>query len=118
MNRWSWHRTRVLLLAILLGLGMSLPFVQGSVVAAGMAVALDGAHHVPSNCDGCSGGGHSDMAAGSCLTVCASAVQGLISGEPLALPSVSRTGLQVGQLLLNGRSHRPDHGPPKSLTLD
>ena len=39
MKRWSWHQTRVLLLAILLGLGMSLSFVQGSVMAAAMAVA-------------------------------------------------------------------------------
>jgi hypothetical protein len=117
MKRWSWHRTRVLLLAVLLGLGMSLSFVQGSVMVAGMAVAADGAHQEPSGCDGCSGGDHNGMNPGTCLTVCASAAQGLISGELLPLPSASRSALQVAQLLLSGRSHTPDHGPPKILPL-
>jgi hypothetical protein len=117
MKCWSWYRTRVLLLAVLLGLGMSLSFVQGSVMAATMAVAADGAHHGTSGCDGCGGGDHKDMNAGTCLTVCASAAQGLMSGELLTLPSASRTGFQVAQLLRSGQSHTPDHGPPKTLTL-
>ena len=117
MKCWSWHRTCVLLLAVLLGLGMSLSFVQGSVMAAEMAVAPDGAHHGSSGCDGCGGGDHKDMDAGTCLTVCGSAAQGLMSGELLPLPSASRTGFQVAQLLLSGQSHTPDHGPPKTLTL-
>jgi hypothetical protein len=62
MKRWSWHRTRVLLLAVLLGLGMSLSFVQGSVMVTTMAVAADGADHGSSGCDGCGrGGDHKDM---------------------------------------------------------
>jgi len=105
------------LLAVLLGLGMSLSFVQGGVMAAAMAVAADGAHHGSSGCDGCGGGDHKDMNAGTCLTVCASAAQGLMSGELLTLPSASRTGFQVAQLLRSGQSHTPDHGPPKTLTL-
>jgi hypothetical protein len=117
MSGWSWHRTRVLLLAVLLGLGMSLSFVQGSAMAATMAVAAGGAHHGSSGCDGCGGGDHKDMDAGSCLTVCGSAAQGLMYGELLTLPSASRTGFQVAQLLLSGQSHPPDHGPPKTLTL-
>jgi hypothetical protein len=117
MKRWSWHRRRVLLLAVLLGLGMSLSFVQGSAMAATMAVAADGAHHGSSGCDGCGGGDHKDMNAGTCLTVCASAAQGLISGELFPLPPACRTGFQVAQLLLSGQFHTPDHGPPKTLTL-
>jgi len=117
MKRWSWHRTRVLLLAVLLGLGMSLSFVQGSVMAMAMSVAADGAHHGSSGCDGCSGGDHSDMTAGTCLTICVSAAQGLISGELVPPPSASRTALQINQLLLSGQSHSPHHGPPKILTL-
>ena len=106
-----------MLLAVLLGLGMSLSFVQGGVMAAAMAVAADGAHRGSSGCDGCGGGDHKDMNAGTCLTVCASAAQGLMSGELLTLPSASRTGFQVAQLLRSGQSHTPDHGPPKTLTL-
>jgi hypothetical protein len=117
MKRWTWHRTRVLLLAVLLGLGVSLSFVQGSVIAADMAVAADGAHHGPSGCDGCGAGDHNDMNAGTCLAVCVPVTQGLMSGELLTLPSASRTGFQVAQLLLSGQFHTPDHGPPKILTL-
>ena len=117
MKHRSWHRTRVLLLAVLLGLGMSLSFVQGSVMAAGMTVAANGTHQGPSGCDGCGGGDHDDMNAGTCLTVCASAAQGLISSDLLPLPSASQAGLRVDQLLLSGRFHSPDHGPPKILTL-
>jgi hypothetical protein len=117
MKCWSWHRTRVLLLAVLLGLGMSLSFVQGSVMAATMAVAADGAQHGSSGCDGCGGGDHKDMNAGTCLTVCGSAAQGLMSGELQTLPSAFRTGFQVAHLRISGQSYTPDHGPPKTLTL-
>ena len=48
MDRWSWHRTRVLLLAVLLGLGMSGSPVQGGVIAVEMAFAADDAHQGPS----------------------------------------------------------------------
>jgi hypothetical protein len=117
MKRWSWHRTRVLLLAVLLGLGISLSFVPGSVMAVAMSVAADGAHHGTSGCDGCGGGDHKDMNAGTCLAVCGSAAQGLMSTEPLTLPSASRTGFQVAHLRISGQFHTPDHGPPKTLTL-
>jgi hypothetical protein len=40
---------------------MSLSLVQGSVMAAEMAIAADGAHHGPSDCDGCGGGDHEGM---------------------------------------------------------
>jgi hypothetical protein len=115
MKRWSWHRTRVLLLAVLLGLGMSLSFVQGSMMA--MAVAADGVHPESNGCQGCGGNDHNHMNAGTCVTVCASAAQGLISEELLPPPSASRTPLHIDQVLLSGQSHRPDHGPPKILTL-
>jgi hypothetical protein len=117
MKRWSWHWMRVLLLAFLLGLGMSLSCVQGSVMAAAMAVQADGAHHASCGCDGCSGCDHTDMNAGSCLTACGHAAQGLMRGELLTLPSASRTDFQVARLRLSGQFHRPDHGPPKILIL-
>ena len=113
MKRWSWHRTRVLLLMVLLGLGMSLSCVQGGV----MAVATDDAHHGPGGCDGCGGGGHEGMDAGTCLAVCGTAAQGLMPGELLTLPSASRADFQIAQLHLSGQFHSPDHGPPKILTL-
>ena len=117
MKRWSWHRARVLLLAALLGLGMSLSLVQGGVMAAEMAVATDGAHHGPSGCDGCGGGDHKDMNAGICLSACGSAAQGLLPAEPAAQPPASGASFQAVYLLLDGRFNRPDHGPPKTLTL-
>ena len=117
MKRWSWHRTRVLLLAVLLGLGMSLSFVQGGVMAAEMAVATDDGHHGPNGCSGCGGGDHNDMNAGTCVAVCGPAAQGLMPGELLTLPSASRTGFQVARLHLSSQFHSPDHGPPKILIL-
>ena len=115
MKRWSWHRTRVLLLAVLVGLGMSLSFVQGSMMATAMAVGADGADHGRSGCDSCDGGDHNDMNAGTCLTMCASAAQGPISSDLLPLPSASQAGVQVAQLFLSGQFHSPDHGPAKIL---
>jgi len=117
MKRWSWHRTRALLLAVLLGLGMSLSFVQGSLMAAEMAVAADGGQHGPSGCDGCGGSDHEDMDAGTCLAVCGTVAQGLLPGELLTLPSASRTDIQIARLHLSGQFHSPDHGPPKILIL-
>jgi hypothetical protein len=116
MKRWSLHRTRVLLLAILLGLGVSLSFVQGGVMAGEMAVAADGAHHGSSGCDGCGGGDHK-ADAGMCLSVRGFAAQGLVPGEPVALPPASRANFQAVWLVVGGRCHSPDHGPPKLLTL-
>jgi hypothetical protein len=117
MKSWSWHRTRVLLLAVLLGLGMNLSYVQGGVMAAEMAVAADGAHNGPSGCSGCGGGDHNNMNAGTCLAVCGPAAQGLMPGELLTLPSASRTAVQAARLHLSSQFHSPDHGPPKILTL-
>ena len=116
MKRWSWHRTRVLLLAVLLGLGMSLSFVQGGVMAAEMAVAADGTHHGTSGCDGCGGSDH-EADAEMCLSVCGPAAQGLLPGQQAALSPASEASFQLARLLLGGRSHTPDHGPPKTLTL-
>jgi hypothetical protein len=113
MNRRTWHRTQTLLLAVLLGLGMSLWFVQGSVMAAEMAVAADDARHGASGCDDCGGGNHEGMDAGTCLAVCGTAAQGLMPGELLTLPSTSRADFQIAQLRLSGQFHSPDHGPPK-----
>jgi hypothetical protein len=116
MKRWSWHRTRVLLLAILLGLGMSLTFVQGGLMAAEMAVSAEPGHTGSSDCDGCGDSDHK-ADAGMCLSVCGSAAHGMLPAEPLALSSASRASFQAAYLLLAGRSHSPDHGPPKLLTL-
>jgi hypothetical protein len=113
MKRWSRHRTCALLLAVFLGLGMSLSSMQGGVMAAEMAIAADGVHHEPSGCHGCGGGDHEAMDAGTCLAVCGTAAQVLIPGELLTLPSASRAALQLAPSLLSGQSHTPDHGPPR-----
>jgi hypothetical protein len=117
MKRWSWHRTRVLFLAILLGLGMSLSLVQGGVMAAEMAIAADDAHHGPSGCDGCGGGVQQGMNASTCLVLCGIVVQALVPAELLTLPSAFRIGFQVARLHLSSQFDSPEHGPPKILIL-
>jgi hypothetical protein len=114
MKRWPWHGTRVLVLALLLGLGTSPSYVQGGVMAAEMGLATDGARHGPGGCDGCD---HERMDAGVCLAVCGSAAQGLMPAELLTLPSASRADFQTARVHLSGQFHSPDHGPPKILTL-
>jgi hypothetical protein len=116
MKRWSWHRMRVLFLAVLLGLSISLSLVQGGVMAAEMAFAADDAYHGPSGCDGCGGSDHEAMDAGTCLAVCGIVAQGLLPWEVLTLPSASRTNIQIARLHLSDPLHSPDHGPPKILT--
>ena len=116
MKRWCWHRTRILLLVVLLGLGMSLSFVQGGLMAAEMAIAPEAGHTGSSDCDACGGGDHK-ADAGMCLSVCGSVAHGMLPAEPLALSPAARASFQAGRLLLGGRSHSPDHGPPKILTL-
>jgi hypothetical protein len=117
MKRWSWHRTRVLLLAVLLGLGMSLSVVQSSMMAMAMSIAADGADYGSGGCDGCGSGDHNDMNAATCLSACGPAAQGLMPGELLTLPVASRTDFQIARLHLSGQSHSPEHGPPKILIL-
>lgn len=109
------HRIRARLLMLLLALGMSLSLVQGGLMAAEMAISAEAGVSGPSGCDGCGDDGEID--AGMCLSVCGSAAQGMPPGEPVALPPASRASFQGVHLLLGGRSHSPDHGPPKILTL-
>ena len=116
MSSSPGDRIHALLLTLLLALGMSLSFVQGGLMAAEMAIAAEAGDLAPSGCDGCGGDdGKSD--AGMCLSMCGSAAQGMPPGEPVALSPASRAGFQAVHLLLGGRSHSPDHGPPKILTL-
>jgi hypothetical protein len=117
MKGWPGHRVRVLLLAILLGLGMSLSFVQGSVMAAEMAVSADAGHTGSSDCHGCGGSDDGGASASTCISVCGAAAHGLLSGEPVALPPASRASFEIASLAFGGRSHSPDHGPPKIPTL-
>ena len=110
------HRIRALLLTLLLALGMSLSFVQGGLMAAEMVMSAEAGEPGPNGCGGC-GGDDGKIDAGICLSVCGAAAQGLPPGEPVALPPASRASFQAVHLLLGGRSHSPDHGPPKIVTL-
>ncbi|HZA67271.1 MAG TPA: hypothetical protein VE592_09985 [Geminicoccaceae bacterium] len=94
---------------------MSFAFVQGGLMAAGMAVSAGSSG--PGGCDGC-GGDDGDSEVGTCLSVCGSAAQGLLPGEPVAPPPTLRTGFHVAPSVFNGRINPPDHGPPKILTAD
>ena len=113
MNASPAARLRTLLLALLLALGTSLALVHGSVMQAEMALAAEAGHPGSGGCDGC---GH-DADASTCLWLCASAAQGVLPAEPVALPAAARVSFQAGHLVLGGRSHRPDPGPPKTLAL-
>jgi hypothetical protein len=116
MDRWSLPRTRILLLAVLVGLGISWSQVQGGAMAVEMVLAADGAYHGPNGCDGCDGD-HNDINAASCLALCGSAAPGLMPEELLTLLSGSRTDLQSARLSFSSQFHSPDHGPPKILIL-
>jgi hypothetical protein len=107
------HRIRALLLALLVALGMSLWFVQGTVMAAAMAVPSDACHHGSSGCDGCSGDGDPDSR--RCLALCATAAQALLPGELLIPRPGSRARFQAPDRCPGGCSYRPAHGPPKAL---
>jgi hypothetical protein len=111
---WSWDRTRALLLALVLGVAMSVTLVQGGLMAAKMGVAAEG--FGPSGCDGCGGDHDTDADISTCLSVCGSAAHGLLPGEPVALFSTVRAGFWISRLVVAGRTTRPDHGPPKLLT--
>ena len=95
---------------------MSVPLVQGSLMAAEMAVSAEVAQPCPHGCDGCADG-DGDVDASTCLSLCGSAAQGVLAGEPLALLPVARVSFQAGYVALGGRFHSPDPGPPRSLTL-
>ena len=110
------HRIRALLLALALALGMSLSLVQGGLMAAEMAVSADPGHTGSSECDDCGDSDHGTDA-GMCLSVCGAAAHGMLPGQPVAAPAASPASFQAGYLMLGGRSHSPDPGPPKSLTL-
>jgi hypothetical protein len=111
------YRIRAFLLTLLLAFGMSLSFVQGGLMSAEMAVSTEAGHAGPGGCDGCSGGEDGQTDAGMCLSVCGSAAHGMPPGEPPAQPAASGASFQAVHLLLGGRCHSPDHGPPKILTL-
>ena len=116
MKGWPGHRIRVLLLPLVLALGMSLSVVQGSLMAAEMAVSAEAGHTESNDCEG-SGCSNHKADAGMCLSVCGSAAHGMLPAEPLAPSPASQASFQGVRLLLGGRSHSPDHGPPKILTL-
>jgi len=116
MKRWPGHRMRILLLALLLALGMNLSFVQAGVMAAEMAFSAKAGHAGPGDCDACSGG--DDTAdASTCMSVCGTSAQGLLPGEPAALPSAFRATFRASRFVVGGHVSSPDHGPPKILTL-
>ena len=114
MKRWSRHRIRALLLTLLLALGMSVTFVHGGLMAAEMVVSAEAS--MPTGCDGCTGDA-ADADVLTCQSVCGSAAHGLLPGEPAARPAGARTIFGLTSPVLGGRSNRPDHGPPKILTL-
>jgi hypothetical protein len=85
-------------------------------MAAEMAVSAEAGHAGSSDCDGCGGSDH-ETDAGMCMSVCGSATQGMLPGEPVALPPASRASFEIVSRAHGGRFNSPDHGPPRKLTL-
>jgi hypothetical protein len=113
----------VLLLAVVLGVGMSLSFNQASAMLAKMAIATEMAHAGSDGCHACAGDDHGgadtlSCLSFSCLSLCASAAQGLLPEEPADLVAASGAGLEIAHMLVSGHATTPDHGPPKLLILD
>jgi hypothetical protein len=108
---------RVLLLAVVLGVGMSLSFSQASAMRAKMAIATEMAHAGSDGCHGCVGDDHGGADMSGCLSLCASAGQGLLPEEPTDLVAASGAGLEIAHMLVSGHATTPDHGPPKRLIL-
>jgi hypothetical protein len=115
MRRRCWHRARVLLLAVLLGLGTSLSFSHASAMSAKMALEMT--HPGSAGCHGGDGDDHGGVDTLGCLSLCASAAHGLLPGEPADPASASRAGFQMAHMLVTGHVSAPDHGPPKPLIL-
>jgi hypothetical protein len=116
MKRWSGHRIRAVLVALVVALGMSFSVVKGGLMAAEMAVSAEAGHTGSSGCDG-RGGSDQKADAAMCLAVCGSAAHALLTAEPMALPAASEASFQAVYLLVNGLSNNPDPGPPKTLTF-
>jgi len=115
MRSSCWHGTRLLLLALLLGAGISLSFGQASAMSAPMAVAT--ADLGSDRCHGCDGADDGCADTMSCVSLCASPAHGLVPGESADLLSASRTAFQIAHVLGNGHVSSPEHGPPKLLAF-
>jgi hypothetical protein len=117
MRRTPLHRLHLLVLAAFLGLGLSLSAVQAGIMSAQMEVAAMLPEPGSDECADCEGGDDGRVEVGSCLSVCGAAAHALLPSEPVALPSASRASFQTGYLVLGGRSHSPDPGPPRPAIL-
>jgi len=80
-------------------------------------IAIEMADLQSEGCHGCDGADDSAADAMSCLSVCASAAQGVLPGEPADLPWASRAAFRIAHVLGDGHVSSTDHGPPKLLTL-
>jgi hypothetical protein len=109
------HRFQALLLALLLALGMSLSFVQGGLMAAGMAVSAKACHHSPPDCDGCGDDGGID--AGTCLSLCGTVAHALVPAAAVEPPVACRPSFHAAGVALGRYSHGPDPGPPRLRAL-
>jgi hypothetical protein len=83
-------------------------------MASELAVSADAGR---SGCEGCDDGDDCTTDAGTCVSLCASAAQSVLPGDPIALPPTSRAARDAAVLILGGCSHSPEHGPPKLITL-
>ena len=94
---------------------MSFSVVQGGLMAAEMAVSADAGPTGSSDCDGVAA-----ALTGRCSHVLGRlwvAAHALLTVEPMALPAASEASFQAVYRLVNGLSHHPDPGPPKTLTF-
>jgi hypothetical protein len=118
MYRRTRSRLGALFLALLLTFGSGLALVHGSLVAAEAASLADAGHHGPNGCDRCDADHDCATDPGKYLSLCASAAQGLLAGDPLASPPGARAAFDAAGLIPARCSNSPEHRPPKLLAPD
>jgi hypothetical protein len=102
-KRWPFL---AVLLALGLALGMTLSAVQASDMAVEMAMG-DSGHD---DCDGCGGNGN-DL---SCLALCTAHAPAVLASAMAVPAPASFVNFHFDDLSLDGRSFRPDPGPPRT----
>ena len=116
MKSCTPRRVVVCLLAIVLGIGMTLSAVQASDMTVGMTLAGDMTSSGTGGCDGC-GGGDDAADSGTCQSLCVSS--GFVLSTPatsarLPDPTPPRLGVAA---VPSGAAFTPDPYPPRPIFL-
>lgn len=113
MKSRCWHRIQAFVLAVALGISMSLIAFQTSAMSPDRAASAGTGEHDGNSCGGCAGDG-GDMDFGACVTMC-------WAGGPVVLPDGSAP-LMISRIqqptvpvdvIIGSPAYHPDPDPPK-----